>query len=74
MAQFGHDQIQLLALRQTQSDTAIARQVAGAGQNQITHPRQAHECFGAPAQGDAEPADFGQTACDQGRPRIEAEL
>jgi hypothetical protein len=58
---------------QRQADAAVARQVAGAGQDQVAHAGQAHEGFGLAAQRRAQAGDFGQAARDQGGARIQAQ-
>lgn len=73
MAKLGHDRLQLFALRQTQADPAIARQIAGASQYQVADHGQAHESFTVTTKRDAKPCTFRQAADNQHRPRVEAE-
>ena len=54
--------LQAQAFGQRQADLAIAAEVAGGGQHQIAQAREAHEGFGAGAQGHAESGDLGQAA------------
>src|SRR5688572_8941337 len=46
VAQIIQDRVEWLALSETESHPAIARQVPGAGQDEIAHAREAHERFG----------------------------
>jgi hypothetical protein len=65
------DRVQGLALRQAEADAAVARQVAGAGEDQVAHAGQAHEGFRLPAQRGAQAGDFGQAARDQRGARVQ---
>ena len=74
MAQRSHGLLQAQALGQQQADLAVAAQVAGGGQHQVAHARQAHEGVRACAQGHAQARDLHQAAGDEGRSRIQAQL
>ena len=60
-------------LRELQPDVAVARKIAGAGQNQIAGAGQPHECFEASAELESEPRDFSQPARNQRGARVVAE-
>ena len=53
---------------------AVARQVAGAGQHQIAHPRQAQERHGIGAQLDTQPSDLGAAPASSRGSRVQAAL
>jgi len=73
MAELAHDLVQRQAPGQAQTHLAVARQVAGAGEDQVADPGQAHEGLGSGAQRLAKPRDLGKAARDQGGAGIEAE-
>ena len=56
-----------------QPDAAIAREIAGAGEDQVAGAGEAHEGFDPPAEPHAEPRDLRQSARDQRRARVVAE-
>ena len=61
------------ALRNRQADAAVARQIAGAGQDQVAHAGESHESFSARTERDAQSSHFGKTTRDQRRTRIETQ-
>lgn len=62
-----------LTTRERQTDPAIARQVAGASQQQIADAGQPHEGFRAPAQRHAKPCHFREATGHQRRACIKSE-
>ena len=62
-----------LAGRQRQANAAVAREITGAGQDQIAHAGQTHEGFGPGAERDTEAGNFDQTTRHQGSTGIQAQ-
>ena len=71
--QFAQDVVQLPALRQAEADAPVARQLAGAGQDQVAGAGEPGEGLGTAAQLHPQARDFGQAARDQGRARVGAQ-
>ena len=74
MAQRIHGLRQRHAGGQQLAHPAVAAEVAGGGQHQIAQAAEAHEGFGACAQGRTEAGHFSQTTGDEGRAGVEAQL
>ena len=72
MAQLGEYGRERLTLRELQAHAPVARQVSGAGEDQISSAGESHESLGPPAEGDAQARDFRETARDEGRARVVA--
>jgi len=68
--QRGDDLFQRLAGGKFQADAAVARQVAGGGEDEIPGAGEAHHGLGAAAERDAEAREFRQAARDQRRARV----
>ncbi len=57
---------------QLHTHRAVARQIAGRGQDQVTEPGEAGKRFGTAAQRHAQTRHFRQATGDQRRPRVQA--
>src|SRR5258708_34603575 len=73
MAELLEDRVERLAPREVQPDTAVARQITGAGQDEVARSRKAHEGFGPPAERQPERRELGEPARDKRRPRVQSE-
>ena len=71
MAEIGNHIFERAATCQLETDTAVARQVAGRREDEIAGTGEAHEGFRLPAERRAKPRDFGKAARDQRRARIQ---
>ena len=74
VSEAGEDLRQLASARQLQSHTAVARQIAGRREDQISRAREAHEGFGPPSERPAQARDFGQAARDERGASVLAEF
>ncbi len=69
----GDDFGELLAAAEFDADAAIARQAAGAGEDEVAESGESGHGFGAASAGDDEARHFGQAARDEGGDGVVAE-
>src|SRR5438309_2013116 len=61
-----HDVAQLASTTEFHSNSAIPRETAGAGEDEVAHPGQARQCFALCSASDRQPSDLRQSAGNQG--------